>query len=326
MNLYKHFSKWYLILAITLALVCWPVIAQSSTEAKVKFYIQARSHPKPLTIGDQLTMRLEVIHTSEARVALPQVDKEWGAFRVIEQTAPESVKRNDGTAITRKDIKVTVFRPGTYKTPSLVVTHRDPTGKMENLAAPVIQVNFTSVLTDEDDIDLRDLKPQVSLPTPLVWAWILGGVAVAILLVILTSWVLMWLQRRRRQKLVVAEPIVLKPKDGRPPELIAYTKLDWIESLNLPAKQQFKQHYTMVSDCLREYVENRYNIAALEQTTYELHHDLKQQAVPSEHIGEFMGVLSESDLVKFARYQPADEQANKLVNQARAVVTMTTPK
>lgn len=325
MNLLKHFPKWYLALAIALALICLPVIAQSSMEAKVKFYIKSRSTANPLTVGDRLTLRLEVIHSVNSRVALPQVDKEWGGFHVIEQTAPETVNNSNDTATTSKNIIVTAFRPGLYKTPDLIITHRKPNGDMEDLAAPIIQLKISTVLTDEDDIDLHDLKPQVSLLTPLIWAWVLGGLLLTVLLVMLIGWVGWWWQRRQRKKIGLAEAVPMKAKDGRPADLIAYTELDWIESLNLPIKNQIKEHYSLVADCVRRYVENRYEIAALEQTSGEIHYHMKQHSLPPHHVGEFMSLLSESDLVKFARYLPENGRVSSLVHQARDMVALTTP-
>ena len=116
------------------------------------------------------------------------------------------------------------------------------------------------------------------------------------------------------------------PVDMRPPEEIARTELDRIESLNLPAQQQFKQHYSLVTDCLRRYIEGRYHLPALEQTTGEIRLALRQTDISVHDSHRFMAIFTESDLVKFARHRPDPAAAAGLVAQAREAVTVTTPQ
>jgi hypothetical protein len=114
--------------------------------------------------------------------------------------------------------------------------------------------------------------------------------------------------------------------DARPPEIIAYAELERISMLNLPAKQKIKEHYVLVSDCIRQYAENRYNIPVLEQTTGEFNSAMRKNNVSTEHVGSFMRILTDSDLVKFAKHNPQEDEANALVDDAKSVVAITTPK
>lgn len=302
-------------------------IAQAPfADAEVEFYVDSRTNNDPLTVGDQLTLRLEIAHPAESRVSLPQVDREWGGFHVVEQSSPEAVEHGDGTATTFKNIVVTLFQPGLYKTPDLAVTHRRPDGQIEDLAAPVIMLRVTSVITDSEDIELRDLKEQAYLPVPVIWPWIVGGVVGTVLLLALITWAVWWFYWRRRKKdEEVIETVPPPVIDTRPPEVIAYAELERIQQLGLPKNQQIKEHYSLVSDCMREYVENRYNIPALEQTTTEINHNLRRNELSTSHVSRFMGILSQSDLVKFARYEPTSHDTESLIEKARSAVALTTP-
>jgi hypothetical protein len=273
-------------------------------------------------VGDRITLRLEVTHPLNSQVELPEVVEQWGPFEVLEQTEPEIVDNNDGTATSGKDIIVTVFEPGEFQTPSLVVTHRRADGSTEELGTPVIQLNITSVLTD--DTTLRDLKPQAELPTPPFWPWLVAGLLLTMLLLGLLAGVALWLydRRKRRAQLELAPaPFV----DTRPPEVIAYEELDRIEALNLPAHNQVKEHYFLVDLCLRRYIEGRYDFPAMEQTRSEMQHSFRRTAALAEHVAEFMSLFVESDLVKFARYIPQADNIHSLTNRARGIVAMTTP-
>lgn len=310
-------ALWAMMLTFALAL---PILAQSP-DANVDFFLETPPD-KPLTVGDRITLRLEVTHPPDSQVTLPSLDPEWGSLEVIEQTQPDTTDNNDGTATTSQDIVVTAFEPGEFQTPLLVVTHQRADGSTEEVGTPVIQFAVTSVLTD--DTNLRDLKPQADLPMPPLWPWVVAAILLTILVLGLLGGVALWLYdryRRRPRPELVPVPII----DTRPPEIIAYAELDRIEALNLPAHHQIKEHYSLVDTCLRRYIEGRYQIPALEQTRSELQSSFRRSVVLVEDAVEFMDILGESDLVKFARYVPHADNVHGLVNRARTIVRSTTP-
>jgi hypothetical protein len=320
----RHFTLLALRLTLYVLLfyIAAPVSAQTPADANAEFFLKA-PQDQPLTVGDRITLRLEVTHPADSQVILPQVPKQWGPFEVVEQTMPEIVENDDGTTITGKDIVVTLFEPGRYQTPSLVVTHSRADGSQEELGTPVVQLTITSILTD--DTELRDLKPQAELPLPPIWPWVVATILLSIFVLGLLAGLGLWLydRWRRRARLELAPvPIV----DTRPPEVIALTELDRIEGLSLPARNEIKEHYSLVDVCLRRYIEGRYQIPALEQTSAELHAAFRKSAIRAEDAAEFMDIFSESDLVKFARYVPHVDNVNNLVNRARQLVHTTTPK
>jgi hypothetical protein len=312
----------YTLSVIFLLLFTLPALAQSP-DANVEFFIKS-PEDKPITVGDQITLRLEITHPLDSRVALPQAEQQWQAFEVIDQTAPEVVDNGDGTATTSKDIVVTLFQPGQYETPDLIITHRKPDGAIEELATPIIPIQVTSVLTE--DLELRDLKPQAELPVPPLWPWVLAGLWLATVLAVLLTLAGWWFYRRWQRRAVPAESAPAPIIDTRPPEVIAHAELDRIEALNLPAQHRIKEHYILVADCLRHYIEGCYEIPAPEQTTGELRNAFKKSEAPASDVTGFMRLLTESDLVKFARYIPQPADIYGLINKARAIVDATTPQ
>ena len=298
-----------------------PALAQTP-EANVKFFVKSPAPDQPITVGDPITLRLEVEHPSNSRVILPQLDKQWQDFEVLKQTQAEVVDNGDGTATTGKDIVVTLFAPGQYQTPLLTVTHQQADGRIEELAAPVIPLQVTSVLTD--DQELRDIKPQADLPVPPLWPWILLGVWLALLLAAGLTILGWWLYHRPRRQPATVEAVA-PVLDTRPPEVIAYEELARIEAMNLPAQQRIKEHYSLVSDCLRCYIEGRYQVPALEQTTGELQSAFKKIKAARREANVFLNLFMISDLVKFARYLPPPDEVGELIPKARMLVDATTP-
>ena len=260
----------------------------------------------------------------DSQVILPQLPEEWEGFDVVDQTASTTVEQSDGTAITTKDIGIALFEPGQYQTPALIVVHRLADGSIEELATPVIPFNIESVLV-EGDTELRDLKSQAELPLPPLWPWIVLGLLLSTLLVGTLVGAGLWAYHRRQQRALISE-LPLPVIDTRPPEVIAYAELNRIRALDLPAKNQLKEHYSLVTNCLRQYIEGRYQISALEQTTTELRDAFARSLIPTENVRGFVNLFVEGDLVKFARFRPHIGEAYGLINKAQAMVEVTTPQ
>jgi hypothetical protein len=86
-----------------------------------------------------------------------------------------------------------------------------------------------------------------------------------------------------------------------------------------------KDYYTRLTDIIRVYLEDRYEVRAMEQTTYEILSQFKDENSPikGKLYSSLQKTLDTSDLVKFAKYTPlADENHFVLVN-AYALVEET---
>jgi hypothetical protein len=158
--------------------------------------------------------------------------------------------------------------------------------------------------------DLNPLKEQWKAPRNyLLW----GAIALAVLAAIAA---VIWWVRKKRRSVVDAPAVVL------PPEVVALAELDRIAALGLPARGDYKQHYTLVVDALRHYLEARYGIEAMDRTTFELMDVLERRRVSVDGLGP---LLDEADLVKFAKFAPSTESAAAAINRAREMVIHTTP-
>jgi hypothetical protein len=262
-------------------------------------------------------MRLSVTYSPDLDVTLPDLPRAWGAFEVSAQTLLAPIENEDGTRTTVREATVTLWAPGEYVTPPLLLHYRDAEDELREFAPPQVAVTIVSVL-EEGETEKRDLKPQVSLPRPPLWPWIVG----AVLLAALTG-VLGWLMLTRLRRRMMPAHVPAPAPDPRPAHEIAYSELDRIASLNLPAQAELKQHYTLLANCMRSYVQGRYHIPAMDQTTEELSSAFRRERVDRNHSSLFRQLLSEADLVKFAKFSPSLDQANTAVARARHIVDIT---
>jgi hypothetical protein len=269
------------------------------------------------TVGDAIPLRLTATYPDEASVTLPELPQNWGTFEVREQSLLQPVDNQDGTQSVAREAKVTLWAPGDHQTPRLAVHYRDADQKLHEIAVPPILVTVVSVL-QEGDTEKRDLKPQVSLPRPPIWPWILGG-----LLLVLVLGIVSWVLLTRWQRRAPPTNAQLPSADRRPPHVIAYGELARIASLNLPSRGKVKYHYTLVADCMRTYVEGRYHIPAMDQTTEELVSAFRAVRVERTHSALFRELLTEADLVKFAKLRPPNDRVDAVLARAEHIVDIT---
>src|SRR5262245_27266808 len=157
---------------------------------------------------------------------------------------------------------------------------------------------------------LRDIKPPVEIPNWWLWVWLSVGV-LAVAALVFWAW-------RYRQKKRAEQPA--------PPPIPAHirAKRKLQEALTLIG--QPKEFCIVVSDTLRWYLEERFNFHAPERTTEEFLYELQQTdrltRDQKESLGDF---LKRCDLVKFARYEPAEPELHDLHASALRLVEETEP-
>lgn len=156
--------------------------------------------------------------------------------------------------------------------------------------------------------DLRPIKPPVPLPNP--WAWLGWGLALALLAGAVAGW--LWWRRKRR-----ATP---PPAPVIPPHVRARQRLARaLAYLSDPRQFAFE-----VSDTVRWYLEERFDLRAPERTTEEFLVELQDSPVLSpDHKASLAQFLQSCDLVKFARYEPNEEALRQLHESACRLVEET---
>lgn len=161
--------------------------------------------------------------------------------------------------------------------------------------------------------DIRDVKPPVAFPAP--WIFLLIVLAVA-LLAISAYFVYQWYQRQRIQ--AVNNTITKTPWEK------AYERLEDLQKSNLLARGEWGRYYLILSDIVRRYFEERFNVRAPEMTSEEFLISLKNFG---ELAPESKGLLEEflivCDMVKFAKHAPDAAVGEKNAVLARRLIDET---
>lgn len=190
----------------------------------------------------------------------------------------------------------------------LLVSEADTTSLLTN----PIPVNFKSVLQPEEE-EFRPLKPIFDFAAAW-WPYIL-----AFFLLAAAGWYLYYLYKEKA--LEPAEPEVrqqFSPTPFQDPLNRLKNILSQLKGYSLETEHDFKVFYINLGDAIREYFEDLYHIPALESTSREILYELERRAVDDELIDKTKAVLREADMVKFAKFTPTQEQADKALKKADA--------
>jgi hypothetical protein len=159
--------------------------------------------------------------------------------------------------------------------------------------------------------DIRDIKPPVPIPNGWEWVWWTLG-ALAVLAILYFAW-RYW--QKRRSQIHVEPPL--------PAHIRAKQMLE--KALELIA--QPKPFCILVSDTVRVYLEERFNFRAPDRTTEEFLRELNATDLLLPEQKESLGKFLEScDLVKFAKYEPGENELRGLHGSAVRLVEETEEK
>jgi hypothetical protein len=154
------------------------------------------------------------------------------------------------------------------------------------------------------------LKPLIEIPNGWLWFFCIA----ALLAALAAAW-LVWRYRRKKAAAVPLVPPV-------PPHVRARRRLEQALSL----LSQPKPFSIAVSDAVRAYLEERFNFHAPERTTEEFLYELQSTdlltAAQKQSLGDF---LEGCDLIKFAKYEPAEIGLRALHDAALRLVNETEP-
>jgi hypothetical protein len=162
----------------------------------------------------------------------------------------------------------------------------------------------------------KDVKPPLSIPLTLAEIALYLGIVVLAGAIAYFGY-RYWKKRKQQAK---GEVYVLPP---RPAHTIALEELAVLKEKRLWQQGLIKQYYSEVSEIVRRYIENRFRLMALEQTTDEIMYGLKRLHLKPMVSSKMETLLQLSDLVKFAKYQPGLSEHEEILTMAFDIVETT---
>jgi hypothetical protein len=218
------------------------------------------------------------------------------------------------------EIELLAIEPGKQVIPAIelrVVTKNGFVGSVQTRPLPL---SVGSLLANEPNAQLKpETKPVVVMQDDYTLLYALGAVATVVLVALLTWLVTRYLARRQKP----APP----PAPPRPPWEVAVEKLAELRRRKQRMLEEGKaaEFVDEVSDVVREYLGGRFRFDGLETTTDEMLALLRKRDVSSGLVQEVAAYLARCDLVKFAKVEPDQDEADLVFAKAQDIVQFSEP-
>ena len=211
-------------------------------------------------------------------------------------------------------VTVTSFEEGIYYLPPIAVQRLSKDGVLDTLVFDPQTVEIKTMPVDTATFKPHDIKGVIRYPLTFaeVAPWVGGGLLV-IGLIALAVWLIVRHSRSKNPEFIKKEPA----------HIVALRKLDQFRGNKLWIPEKQKIFYSGITDILREYIAERYGIAAMEMTTAEIFADMKKTDVPKHLRDEMQQLFELADFVKFAKFTASDDDNAKALPAAVRFVTST---
>lgn len=269
-----------------------------------------------VNIGDKIIYTIKVDYASDVSVAFPDFGEHLADFTIKDfgTGEPENIRNN--RIVQEQWYVLDIYTTGSYTIPSAIIKYTELGGKEREVKTPELHIEVKSIIKEgEDASDIKDIKPPVNIPVSYrkfyLWSGILLGVLVCCVVVSL-------LLLKRRRKGPSSVQLI------RSPDEIAYDALNELSKSDLIVKGQVKEYYFALSNIVRHYIENRFQLMAPERTTEEFLKEMTNaNKLVDKHKQLIRSFLRHCDLVKFARYSPDGQEIKDAFDSALRLIDET---
>lgn len=273
----------------------------SSTGLEAQVSVTAQLKTQEIFIGDQV--RLTV------RISLPsRIPFKFVKIKEVLQQVPKIELVNRGSLLTvaqepqqilEQQFVLTSFEAGNYQIPPITIDFEE-NGLIKSASSGVaLSLKVVSIPVNPERDTLRAIK-DINREEIQVSDFIFPALIVLALLTLLGLSIYYLLRRKQKQQPAVALP----PPPPPPAHETALQKLLALEQSDLLDSGEVNAFQTQLTYILREYLEGRYGIHALESTTDDILESLRSIGVPDDWRVQLRQMLQTADLVKFAKAEP----------------------
>ena len=304
-KLVEHYKILLILSVVFLLPGLWNILAD---EALIQ--VKAEVDKSVITIGDRLHYILTIEHDQNLFIQQPGPGANLGMFEIKDYTIHDPIELQ-GMIVKKFDYEISVFDTGRFIIPPFPVAfaESDTSRDYQIIQSEPLEIFVKSVLTAEDR-EIKDIKPPQNIPINYR-KWLQFSILVILIFALIG--VLIYWFKFRKKGLGFFRKETIRPAHDLALEELWALKDKWREMFS---QGEHKQLFTKLSEILRRYFENRYFIKALEETTAEISNSLDGVNIETEVKNSALSTLAFSDLVKFAKYIPAEAEVE---NQFREV-------
>lgn len=304
----------YILLASFIGCLSMGLVQPATAQ---KTLIDIKLDSAAILIGEQRLIELAVTTDKDksVRLVLP-IDTIMRGVEVLDISKPDTVKIENDRQIIKQNVLITSFDSALYLLPPFLVIDGADTIRSQRVA---LKVSSVPVDVDHPE-EFFDIK--TAWKPPFVFADyypIIFGIIGAILLILLGIYIYKRLKKKQSLIPLVKEKLKLSPYAQ------AIKELDEIRQQKLWQQGRNKEYYTSLTDVIRKYIENRFEIGAMEMTSDQILHLIQMENDAESVHSNLSQILELSDFVKFAKLHPLPDENELSLMNAYLFVNQTKP-
>lgn len=306
----RHIHTLILTLAFAL-LSAMPLAAQTSLKVSLDSAY--------LLMGKATPLHVELITPANAEGALViPADTLSDKVEILNILPADTTDISNGRVQINQELMLQSFDSGTYILNPILYVHGGETIASNRPVLKVLPAMVDSLTTIHDYADVADVDRHLVDYLPDFLAdyglWIL-----AVIVVLLLGYYT--LRRITSRKSDTREVKVIVP-----PYELAMRELESLRSDKLCEQGREKEYYTRLTDILRQYLQGRFGINAMEMTSTQIRHILELNDETRLSKSNMDRVLETADFVKFAKVRPLPDDNVAAYNSAVRFVEDTKPR
>lgn len=274
--------------------------------------VSARLDSNTITLGDQVRLALTASTSQKLPLVFPTLEELSGNDIVaVSQHFDTSDNQITQTTI------LTSFEEGTHTLKGLQV------GVAQNgTVVPFYPAGDSIVLkvldvagVDTTSLDIKDIASTMKVPYTFweIFRWVLLALGIAAIV-----FLAIYLSRRIKEH----KPIIPIPETPPIPAYVqALNNLEHLRTRSLWQQGMIKEYHTELTDVLRTYLEQDFDISSAEMTSDQTL-EAFEETLPAEKslLGDLRHILQTADMVKFAKSEPLPTEHDKSMSLAKNLV------
>lgn len=282
--------------------------------------LKAQLDSSQITMGYQTAIRFDIVNAADAHSEI-YIDKEAmpPQIEVIDWVYGDTTDLGNGLVEMKRTLVVQSFDSGVYTIPPFMMIAGPDTIRSKELTLKVNPVDVSK------KTDINPVAPAMEFETRWYdflpdWLTDFFWVILAVVLIIVAAicGVLIYKKKLKIPFMPKAQPI--------PPHELAMQRLNALRESNMWQSGQEKEYYTSLIDILRDYLQGRFGINAMEMTSQQITHLLSQNEATRLPNARMKRILEIADYVKFAKMRPMPDDNTRALIDAEQFVQETRPE
>lgn len=269
-----------------------------------------------ITIGDLIRYTITIDYADSLAIEKPGEGINLGQFEIKNYTFYDP-QEEDNRIFQKYEYMISVYDTGRFVIPPFPVAYfpKDSVSRYQLIEASAIPIYVKSVIGDEEK-ELKDIKKPFDIPFNYLFVASMAGVGLLVLFIAFLGYKY---YKKRKEKGYLIKP----PEPPRPPHEIALEAIEALLGENLLENGEIKLFHSRLSEIVRRYIESRFYVSALEETSAGILAELKEQELSSDNYDLLREFLQLADFVKFAKYEPDVTENSRSVEMAKKFITDT---